>query len=150
MIEETGGVDTLTVDARLEVQVLGGGAPRPSRQGDLLSSSHLLPLFHVVLGVVGIKGLRTILMFNDDTLTIAIVNIRHRDHTVIDSIDRIIRFGLQIYARMPMGASVVLIGTNHLGTRQRVTTGVGAIRQILGMAAGCQYTQQQQLGQQTE
>lgn len=131
-------VNRFSVLSHLKMQVLGSGAPRPSRQGNLLSASHLLPLFHVVLGVVGIKGLRTILMLDDDTLSVAIVTFRHRDHTVIDSIDRIIRFGLQIYARMPMGASVVLIGTDHLGTRQGVTTGVGAIRQILGMAAGCQ------------
>ena len=120
------------------MKMLGGSTPRPSCQGDLLSASHLLPFFHVVLGVVGIKGLRTILMLDDDTLSVALVTFRHRDHTVIDSIDRIIRFGLQIYARMPMGASVVLIGTDHLGTRQGVTNGVSAIRQILGMAAGCQ------------
>ena len=58
------------------MQVLGGGSTRPSRQGNLLSTPHLLPLFHVVLGVVGIKGLRTILMLDDDTLSVAIVTFR--------------------------------------------------------------------------
>ena len=137
LLKQRHRIDWFPVLSDLKMKMLGGGAPRPSCQGNLLSAPHLLPFFHVVFGVMGIKGLRTILMFDDDALTVAIVAFRHRDNTIINGIDRIIGLGLQIHPRMTMGASVVLIRADYLGTRQRVTTGISAIRQILGMATGC-------------
>ena len=136
-------IDWFSVLSDLEMKMLGGGATRSSRQGDLLSASHLLPFFYKVLGIVGIKGLSTIRMFDDDTLSVAIITLRHRDHTVIYGIDGIIGLGFQIHTRMTMGTPVILIGTDHLGTRQRVTTGICAIRQILGMTTGYQQTHRQ-------
>ena len=75
MIEETGGVDTLAIDACLEMQVLGGGTARTSRESQFLPSAHAVAHLHQILGIVAVEGLQTVGMLQYDTVAVAAVSL---------------------------------------------------------------------------
>lgn len=117
------------------MQVFGGGTPGPARQCYPLSAADILPLLHIVLCIVGIEGLRTIGMAYDDALAVAGETARQGDDTVEGGIDGVAGLGLEIDSRMAMRAPIVAIGTDYLGTWQRVAAVSRTVGQILRRTA---------------
>ena len=73
MIEETGGVDTLAIDACLEMQVLGGGTARTSCQRNDVTGLHAVTDLDQILGVMTIIRLKTVGMLDTYQIAIAMV-----------------------------------------------------------------------------
>lgn len=117
------------------MQVFGGGATGFARQCYPLSAAHSLPLFHIVLRIVGIEGLRTVGMTDDDALAIAGEAARQGDDTVEGGIDGVAGLGLEIDSRMPVTAPIITVRTDDLGTRQRVAAISRTVGQIFRRAA---------------
>ena len=64
MVEETGGVDTLTVDACLEMQVLGSGTACATRQCNDVAGLDAVANLDKILGVVTIIRLEAVGMLD--------------------------------------------------------------------------------------
>ena len=74
VVEETGGVDTLTVDARLEMQVLGGGTARATCQCNDVTGLDVVADLDQVLGIVTIICFEAVVVL--DAYQIAITGVR--------------------------------------------------------------------------
>lgn len=78
VVEETGGVDALTVDARLEMQVLSSGTACATCQCNDVAGLDAVADLDKILGVVAIIRLEAVGML--DAYQIAITRVGSREH----------------------------------------------------------------------
>ena len=98
VVEETGGVDALTVDACLEMQVLSSGTACATCQRNDVTSLDAVAHLDKILGVVTIIGLEAVVML--DTYQIAITIVLPREHhlAIEGSKDVVVSLGLDVGA----------------------------------------------------
>lgn len=118
------------------MQMFGRGAPRTSCQRNLLTTLHAITFFHQILGVMAVEGLHPVIMLDNDTVTIAVIILRHRYDTIENGIDRVIGTCLEVDARMTVPTAVIMIGTDYLGARQRIAAGIVVEIHRAGRATG--------------
>lgn len=128
VVEETGGVDTLTIDACLEMQVLSSGTACATCQRNDVTSLDAVADLDKILGVVTIIGLEAVGML--DAYQIAITRVGSREHhlAIEGSKDVVVSLGLDVGTRMATTATRA-IGADDLGTRQGIAP-VTAIRRV--------------------
>ena len=128
VVEETGGVDALTVDACLEMQVLSSGTACATCQCNDVTSLDAVADLDKILGVVAIIRLEAVGML--DAYQIAITRVGSREHhlAIEGSKDVVVGLGFDVGTRMATTATRA-IGTDDLGTRQGIAP-VTAIRRV--------------------
>ena len=128
VVEETGGVDALTVDARLEMQVLSSGTACATCQCNDVTSLDAVADLDKILGVVAIIRLEAVGML--DAYQIAITRVGSREHhlAIEGCKDVVVGLGLDVGTRMATTATRA-IGADDLGTRQGIAP-VTAIRRV--------------------
>ena len=118
------------------MQMFGRGAPRTPSQRNLLTTLHAITFFHQILGVMAVKGFHPVIVLDNDTVTIAVIVLRHRYDTIENGIDRVIGTCLEVDARMTVPTAVIMIGTDHLSVRERIAAGIVFEVHIAGRATG--------------
>ena len=106
-IEDQVGIEMLTVEASLKMEMGGGSTPCTSRERNRLSCFDAIARLHQVLGVMTVSRFQSIVMTDHNQVTIGGVGLCHSHKTVESGHDRIIGFCLDIYTGMvPASASI--------------------------------------------
>ena len=108
------GIDGLSVDARLEMQVRRRGTSRLSGQCNDLSSLHLFTGLHQILAVVAVVGLQAVVVANAHQISIARIGTGEDDLAVEGCPYLVVGLGLQVYTCVA-SSTALAIGTDDLG-----------------------------------
>ena len=96
VIEVFFGIDTSAVNARLEVEMFGGGTACAPRQCNNLSCRDLVTDTYQVLGVMAIVGFQTVGMLDADEVAIGVIGSRE-DHLAVEGCqDVVVGLGLEV------------------------------------------------------
>ena len=98
VVEETGGVDALTVDARLEMQVLSSGTACATCQCNDVTGLDAVADLDKILGVVTIIGLEAVGMLDAYQIAIAIERTREHHLAIEGSKDVVVSLGFDVGA----------------------------------------------------
>ena len=115
-VEDDVGIEMVAIDAGLEMQVFGRGAPRAPGQGDGLPGPHVVARLDQVLGVVAVDGLQPVVMTDNDNVAIRRVGLGHPHDSLEGRHDRVVGARLQVHAGMPFPPAS--IRRYHLRARQ--------------------------------
>ena len=134
VVEETGGVDALTVDACLEMQVFGSGTACATRQCNDVAGLDAVANLDKILGVVAIIRLEAVGMLDAYQIAITIVLPREYHFAIEGSKDVVVSLGLDVGTRMATTATRA-IGADDLGTRQGIApvTAIRGVNRVLGL-----------------
>lgn len=106
-IEDQVGIEMLTVEASLKMEMGGCGTPRTSRESYRLPRFDPIARFHQVLGVMTVSRFQSIVMTDHNQVTIGGVGLCHSHKTVESGYDRIVGSCLDIYTGMVSASASV-------------------------------------------
>ena len=106
-IEDQVGIEMLTVEASLKMEMGGCGTSRTSRESYRLPRFDPIARLDQILGIMAINRFQSIVMTDHNQVAIGGVGLSHPHKTIESGYDRIVGFRLNIHAGMvPASASV--------------------------------------------
>ena len=106
-IEDQVGIEMLTVEASLKMEMGGCGTPRTSRESYRLPRFDPIARFDQILGIMAINRFQSIVMTDHNDIAIGRIGFGHPYEAIKSSYDRIVGFRLNIHTGMvPASASV--------------------------------------------
>ena len=106
-IEDQVGIEMLTVEASLKMEMSGGGTSCASRERNRLSCFDAIARFHQVLGVMAVSRFQSIVMTDHNDIAIGRIGFGHPYEAIKSGYDRIIGFCLDIHAGMVSASASV-------------------------------------------
>ena len=106
-IEDQVGIEMLTVEASLKMEMGGCGTSCTSRERNRLSCFDAIARFHQDFGVMAVSRFQSIVMPDNNHVAISCVGFGHPYNAIKSSHDRVVGLRLDVHARMvPASASV--------------------------------------------
>ena len=106
-IEDQVGIEMLTVEASLKMEMGGCGTPRTSRESYRLPRFDPIARFDQILGIMAINRFQSIVMPDNNHIAISRIGFGHPYKPIKSSNDRVVGLRLDVHARMvPASASV--------------------------------------------
>ena len=106
-IEDQVGIEMLTVEASLKMEMGGCGTPRTSRESYRLPRFDPIARFDQILGIMAINRFQSIVMTDHNDIAIGRIGFGHPYKPIKSSNDRVVGLRLDVHARMvPASASV--------------------------------------------
>ena len=106
-IEDQVGIEMLTVEASLKMEMGGCGTPRTSRESYRLPRFDPIARFDQILGIMAINSLQTVVMPDNNHIAISRIGFGHPYEAIKSGHDRIVGSCLDVYTGMvPASASI--------------------------------------------
>ena len=106
-IEDQVGIEMLTVEASLKMEMGGCGTPRTSRESYRLPRFDPIARFDQILGIMAINSLQTVVMPDNNHIAISRIGFGHPHKAVECSHDCIVGLRLDIHAGMVSASASV-------------------------------------------
>ena len=106
-IEDQVGIEMLTVEASLKMEMGGCGTSCTACETNRLPCFDPIAWFHQVLGIMAINSLQAVVMPDNNHIAISRIGFGHPYKPIKSSHDRVVGLRLDVHARMvPASASV--------------------------------------------